>query len=200
MYEENGGGFLQCNKIVRIGLPKGNVYDKSRQFVVDVVGREIPKGKLSIVHEGYIFYFLKHRDIPVLIDKGFLDYGITSDEWIVETGVELLRLKELDWCDTEISLIVHKDYKGQLKSCVSEYINIARKFVKDCNINMFYVSGSCESLVPTEFDCCVGCVESGATLHQNDLVIKKVLLQSKIVLVGKEEISTEEMKRIYEIL
>lgn len=200
MYEKNDGSFMQCEQIIRIGLPKGNVYEKSKRFVANIIGQEIPEGKLTIAHDGYLFYFLKHRDIPVLIDKGFLDYGITSDEWLEETGVGLLHLKELDWCDTNIALIVHKDYSGQLKNCVSEYINIARRYLRDGKLDMEYVSGSCESLVPTEFDCCVGCVESGGTLRQNDLVIKEILLQSKIVLVGKEKINSDKMKRIYENL
>ena len=141
---------------------------------------------------------MKHRDIPVLIEKGILDYGITSDEWLEETGAQLLRIKELDWCDTSIYLIVHKDSFGQLKNCVSEYVNIARRYFKDNEMEIEYVSGSCEALVPTEFDCCIGCVESGVTLSQNDLIVRETLLQSKIVLVGKEKINSHEMKMIYE--
>ncbi len=155
---------------------------------------------MSISYEGYIFYFLKQRDIPVLIDNGILDYGITSDEWIKETRVHVLRLKELDWCDTKIAVIVHKNNTKRLKKCVSEYIEIARKYFGNCEIDIKYVSGSCESLVPTEFDCCVGCVESGTTLRQNDLVVKDIILQSKIVLVGKKDIATDKMEKIYRIL
>lgn len=112
----------------------------------------------------------------------------------------MLRLKELDWCDTKIAVIVHKNNTKRLKKCVSEYIEIARKYFGNCEIDIKYVSGSCESLVPTEFDCCVGCVESGTTLRQNDLVVKDIILQSKIVLVGKKDIATDKMEKIYRIL
>jgi ATP phosphoribosyltransferase len=200
MHGKNCGNFSKCDQIVRIGLPKGNVYGKSKELVTKVIGNEIPEGKLSISYEGYIFYFLKQRDIPVLIDNGILDYGITSDEWIKETRVHVLRLKELDWCDTKIAVIVHKNNTKRLKKCVSEYIEIARKYFGNCEIDIKYVSGSCESLVPTEFDCCVGCVESGTTLRQNDLVVKDIILQSKIVLVGKKDIATDKMEKIYRIL
>lgn len=99
MFEKDNAGVIRSKKMIRIGLPKGNVYEKSKQFVANIIGQKVPKGRLAIKYDCYIFYFLKHRDIPVLIEKGILDYGITSDEWLEETGAQLLRIKELDWCD-----------------------------------------------------------------------------------------------------
>lgn len=51
MYEKNDGSFMQCEQIIRIGLPKGNVYEKSKRFVANIIGQEIPEGKLTIAHD-----------------------------------------------------------------------------------------------------------------------------------------------------
>lgn len=200
MYAEDNGSFSKCERRIRIGLPKGNIYGKSKELVSLITGEAVPKGVLSICFENYVFYFLKHRDIPGLVEKGKLDYGITSDEWIEETGADLIRLKELEWCDTQIALLVNKNNSGEIKNCVSEYINIARKYWCNEEMEVEYVSGSCEALVPTLFDCCVGCVESGGTLKQNNLMIKEILLTSKVVLVGKRESLNDELEKVYKCI
>ena len=169
--------------MINIGLPKGNVLSKSKQLVERITGKPVVAGRLSVEYENYRFFFLKHRDIPGLVEQGVLNYGITSDEWIAETDARVIRFKELDWCDTKIALIEHKDASNKPRSCVTEFQNIARKYLpKDVHIH--YISGSSEAMVPFMFDCCIDCVESGATLVRNNLVIKDILLSSKIVVIG----------------
>ena len=74
---------------------------------------------------------------------------------------------------------------SDIKTCVSEYPFLTEKHLNNINkgIDIYYVSGSCESLVPTIFDSCVGCIETGETLKINGLVVLKELTKSKTVLI-----------------
>lgn len=184
MHEEDCRDIQKCDKVINIGLPKGNVFNKSKELVEKFTGNSIIDGKLKVGYENFRFYFLKHRDIPFFVESGKLDYGITSDEWIVETGVSVTRIKELDWCDTKIALIKSENYGGDLLTCVTEFENIARKYFED-NVQIERISGSSEALVPEMYSCCIDCVESGKTLNVNDLVIADIIMYSKMVLIGK---------------
>lgn len=171
---------------IKIGLPKGNLYNKSIKFVEAFTHKSVPKNQLHISFSNIDFYFLKHRDIPQLVEKEILDFGITSDEWIIETNTNTKRILETNWCDTTISLITAKGTEiSDIKTCVSEYPFLTEKQLNNINkdIDIYYVSGSCESLVPTIFDSCVGCIETGETLKINGLVVLKELTKSKTVLI-----------------
>ncbi len=200
MYRKDDRNFFKSNtkQSIKVGLPKGNIYTKSIDLVEQITGNKIKKGTLFVEYENYIFYFVKHRDIPNLIDSGKLDFGITSQEWLYESEKNLIEFKKLDWCDTSICLISN-NRESQFNNCVSEYPNLTKKFFTTNNItaNIEYVSGSCEALVPTMFDCCVGCVESGKTLRENNLMVIEKIIDSKIVFIGKDN---EKYKSITKII
>ena len=196
MYEKIGKNIQNCDGSIKIGLPKGTLYEHSRRLVREITCSEVPKGRLSLQYGKYIFYFLKLRDIPKLIETKKLDCGITSDEWIAETRTDLARLVELDWCNTSIAVIVHKDCNNEIEHCITEYSNLAKLYFKNSTVKIDYISGSCEALVPSLYDCCIGCVESGDTLQQNDLKIEKIILHSRTVFVTRKEATIENFDEI----
>ncbi len=189
---------------MRIGLPKGNIYNKSKNLVREICKKDFPDGKLTICSEKYSFYFLKHRDIPRLIAQGFLDYGITSDEWIAESGYNLQRIEKTNWCHTKIA-IIGKDRKKHIQnisSCVTEYVNIAKKFKEKNNLNylIFSISGSSEGLVPDFCETCIDCVESGTTLYRNGLEIIKIIMESDVWLVGNLNKQIKDIDKILNVI
>lgn len=186
MHEQNTTNIQKKHDMIYIAMPKGCVFQKSKKVVENFTGMEITSGQLKIAYKKYMFCFLKHRDIPKLVENGVFHYGITSDEWLKETEVKVKRIKELDWCDTKIALIRQKGDEGEIRSCVTEFPNIAMKTLKK-SISVQYVSGSSEALVPEFYDSCIDCVESGRTLEKNNLIIDQILLNSKTVLIGNED-------------
>lgn len=66
MHEEDCRDIQKCDKVINIGLPKGNVFNKSKELVEKFTGNSIIDGKLKVGYENFRFYFLKHRDIPFL--------------------------------------------------------------------------------------------------------------------------------------
>lgn len=148
----------------------------------------INNGKLNITISNYTFIFLKHNDIVRFVKNGILDLGISSQEWIYENEFDCNIIKAFDWCDTRISLITTKSI-STIKSCVTEFPCIAKKYFQSRNIDVdiVSVSGSTESLVPCKFDCSIDCVETGNTLKANNLIIQDTLCASKIVLFSREQ-------------
>lgn len=179
------------NNMISIGLPKGGLKKYSLNFISNLIGEPVESKKLSFSTENYTIFLLKHRDIPRFLECGLIDVGITSIEWVEESGIELNLVMMLNWCDTRISLIEskEKDRTGDSRSCVTEFPNIASKYFKEQGIecNIFHISGSSEACVPQIFDWCIDCVETGTTLLENDLMEKEIILESKVALFTKYE-------------
>ncbi|OAB47997.1 ATP phosphoribosyltransferase [Paenibacillus antarcticus] len=197
--------------MIRIGLPKGVVKSKSVSLIESYVGGKVNADRLHFsVEENMDIYLLKHRDIPMMINKGILDFGITSSEWINEGNYDIKIYKELDWCDTRISLLSQKNRPVLSKvgsfTCVTEFPNTAVKYFQTIgrnDVNIQHVNGSTEGFVPTIFDCCVDCVETGHTLQTHNLQEEYVMHQSKIVVVGRRQVDrrvSEEIDRFLERL
>lgn len=180
--------------MLNIGLPKGVIKHRSLEIVKRYMNEEIDNNQLRFkAADQTCFYLLKHRDIPRLVHKGFLDIGITSSEWIEERGLALTINRELDWCNTRISLISAKDRpilgKQTTVTCVTEFPNISSKFFAEQNMNseIASISGSSESLVPSIYDCCIDCVETGSTLKIHNLVEELVIYHSRVVVISRRE-------------
>lgn len=179
--------------VIRIGLPKGVVKIKSLTVIEHFLQEKIDSKKLGFIGKNdTYFYLLKHRDIPNLVSEGILDVGITSSEWIEEKGFSLHINRELDWCDTRVSLISDinmpvLEKTTQIK-CVTEFPNLTKRFFAEYgleNVQVDSISGSSEGLIPTIYECCVDCVETGSTLQLHNLVEEKVIYESKVVVITR---------------
>lgn len=175
--------------MIKIGLPKGNSKSKSLNLIRDIMGCEINEKQLHFRHNDFDFFLLKQRDMPELIEKGLIDVGIVPEEWIIEKNVTVDIIDKLDWCDTRISFISNIENNilntGEKIRCVTEFPNISKRFLNDivAEYEIYVISGSSEAFVPTFFNSCIDCVETGNTLKCNNLKEEQVILQSKTVIV-----------------
>ncbi len=192
--------------MINIGLAKGVVKSKSLKLIEELVGEKTDKNKLSFCNEDFSTFLLKHRDIPQLIEKGIIDIGITSEEWIEENGSCVDIIEKLDWCDTRVSLISPVESSVLAGDhpihCVTEFPKIAEKFFKTINrsdVKIEFISGSSEALVPRLYDCCIDCVETGSTLKLHNLYEEYVIFKSKIVLVTNIKIKNKNQDMIERI-
>ncbi len=178
--------------MVVVGLPKGIVKSKSLNVIKNIIGKNIDKRKLNFYNDTFHFALLKHRDIPRLVHESLLDFGITSSEWLMESGYNLEVTKELDWCDTRVSLISKIGspiFNKKNIKCITEFPRIASKFFRSMDktyVKIEHISGSSEALVPMLFDCCIDCVETGTTLKLHNLSEEKVIYESKVVIVVRQ--------------
>jgi ATP phosphoribosyltransferase len=179
--------------MISIGLPKGVVKIKSLAVIAHYLRENIDSKKLRFAGKNDIyFYLLKHRDIPNMVSEGILDVGITSSEWIEEKGCSLHINRELDWCDTRVSLLSEINVPVLKKTttikCITEFPNLTKRFFAEYGLNNVLVepiSGSSEGLVPIIYECCVDCVETGTTLQLHNLVEEMVIYESKVVVITR---------------
>ena len=196
--------------MVNIGLPKGNLLNSSCKIIKRALNTEISPGKLCFQGNGVRFVFLKHKDIPLMLQNHKLDYGITSSDWVMEKGYNGNIIKELEWCKTRISLIasakISNDafFAKENLSCVSEFPNITHQYFKQLNINVTVlpISGSSEAFIPHLYDCCVDCVETGETLRANNLREIGTIILSNINLYSNcasvKPCDNEKLKKLLE--
>ncbi len=172
----------------KIAVAKGIVQKKMLELLEKKYRVTINPKKLTTRVGEDIYFFVKHRDIPELIENNIIDIGITSWEWIVEKNVKVDVVKKLDWCNTKICVIQNKDNYEQGNSCVTEFPNIAKLYFEENNKNVRIkkISGSSEAYVPLLADMSVDCVETGNTLKENGLRINTIILESKIVVCVKK--------------
>jgi ATP phosphoribosyltransferase len=179
----------------KIGFPKGNIKNKSLSAISRIVGHEIDREQLNFSNgKDCEAYLLKHRDIPLLLQQGRLDYAVASTEWLKERGATFPVLRELGWSQYKICLIGSPekpiDQEKGPETCVTEYPTIAKEYLKEkgwTQTLLYVVSGSSEGFVPSIYDCCIDCVETGSTLKRQGLVVFDTILTTNTVLVGRDE-------------
>lgn len=176
-------------ELISIGLPKGVNKKISTELISHYCNGFGVDGALSAEsRSGIRFFLLKNRDIPELVYSGVLDFGVASEEWMVESGYEMEVLQKLDWCDTRISLISHLN---NVEKCIphgeivfTEYPNISRTYftgIGRSDIQLKTLHGSTEATVPLLSRYCIDCVETGNTLEKNGLIERETLLACKTV-------------------
>lgn len=187
---------MNNNNTVHIGLPKGRFLTKSK--ALEKAFRErVPEQNWQL-H----FYYLKARDIPNLIFREKLSYGVTCDEWVAESGVELRSICDTGWCYSKISLISQtEDITLTSESQVaSPFPHLASAFFErqDQHPVVEEVTGSGEFLVPFVYDMAVDVVETGETIARLGLkpVGEPVLLSSTRVW-GNRTVSNPEIECLF---
>lgn len=147
--------------------------------------------KLQANHLDLCFKLLKTQDIPTLLSANMLQFGVTSDEWVVESRAQLIELLDLRWCVTNIVLAdavgrdrgprSGMDIASDLRIATS-YPNVTERYLREKypDLRIHKVVGSAEAFVPDFCDAIVDCVETGRTLQANGLKVRNVLFTSSV--------------------
>lgn len=179
--------------MINIGLPKGRFLAQSQ--TLENTLRELKEDKKKQL----TFYYLKARDIPSLIYRGKLSYGVTCDEWVIENDVELREICDTGWCYSKISLISQTDNYELTRSShvASPFPKLTRAYFgrKNKHPVIEEVSGSGEFLVPFAYDLAVDVIETGATIARLGLKsVGEPLLLSSTRMWGNCSIDNPEFE------
>ena len=129
-------------------------------------------------------FLLKPRDIPRLVEQGYLDGGLAPDEWVGETCALIESVSPCHWLTTKLAAFaVASDVDFSARLLGAEVI-IATPFPRTvrewltgmgCNAPILSVSGSTEALVPQVATIGVDIVETGRTVQRHGLAIVAVV-------------------------
>ncbi|MFJ4622897.1 ATP phosphoribosyltransferase [Streptomyces sp. NPDC088812] len=170
---------------MRIGLPKGRLLRQS-----EAARATAPQEADS--------WLLRLQDIPGLVADGSLDAGITSEEWIRESGAGVERLMPLCWYHIRVCAIgLPGQEPATARRIVSEYPTLATEYAaqRHPGATVRKVHGACESYVPTLADLAVECVETGRSLQRHGLVVHEELFRGDVWLVASRRTAADDRHR-----
>jgi len=195
-------------------IPKGSLEDQTLKYLklADLeVRRTSTRDYSPVIKDLRIsrVKILRPQEIPIYVEAGYFDLGITGLDWVLETGSNVKTVAELPYSKREsdrvkIVLAVYEKSDVNLPAGLkpnskvsTEYPNLTKKYFDKLGlpINIFLSYGATEAKVPDIMDAIVDITETGETLRRSGLKIIDVILESSTVLIANMDSYEEEEKR-----
>ena len=153
---------------------------------------------------------LRPQEIPLYVQDGLFDLGITGQDWIAETGADLEVLTTLTYAKTgtghgtKVVLAVPNEHPANSAKEIpagtrisTEFVELTKKAFADLGIDVkvSWSFGATEAKVPEIVDAIVDVTETGSTLRAHGMKIIETLLSSDPVLVANREAAEDPAKR-----
>jgi ATP phosphoribosyltransferase len=196
---------------LRFGLPKGSL----EQSTIDLLGRA--GFKVQVSSRGYKPYIndpeldgrlVRPQEMSRYVAQGFLDFGITGKDWILENGFEVKVLCDLAYSkatslparwvvavpeNSDIKTV--KDLQG--KRIATELVSTVKRYLAEHNVTaeIEFSWGATEMKVPDLVDAIVDITETGSSLRANKLRIVDTLLETNTKLIANKKAWNVPAKR-----
>jgi len=199
--------------MIDIALPKGSLEDAT---LVLFRGADLEVKKTDRDYNPRIadprigkIKILRPQEIPGYVAHGYFDLGISGQDWVNETGADVVEVATLNYSKqstggVKIVLAVPENRDIQSPRDIlpgsrvsTEYPRITEAFFRDLGIpvEIFFSYGATEAKVPDLMDVIVDLTETGSTLRKNGLKIIDTLLESHTVLVANRNSWEDPDKR-----
>src|SRR5262245_20737532 len=152
---------------------------------------------------------LRPQEIPLYVQDGMFDVGITGQDWIAETGADLEVLTSLTYAKsgtghgTTIVLAVPNEHPADGAKEMppgsrisTEFVRLTERYFADLGIDVrvSWSYGATEAKVPEIVDAIVDVTETGSTLRAHGMKIIETLMTSDPVLVANREAAADRAK------
>src|SRR3990170_4202697 len=152
---------------------------------------------------------LRPQEIPTYVEDGFFDIGVTGEDWIAETGADVVQVATLNYSkqtDLPVKLVLAVPRESGISSAdqikpdsriSTEFRNITASYFEKLGIpvRIFLSYGATEAKVPEIVDAIVDLTETGSTLRRNGMEIVDVLLESRTQLIANPAAHEDPGKR-----
>ncbi len=201
--------------MLRLVLPKGSLEQQTLRLFEDADLR-VRRGSDRDYH-GWVdderierVSLLRPQEIPVYVQDGLFDLGITGQDWIAETGADLEILTSLNYAKsgtghgTKVVLAVPADHPANSAKELppgsrisTEFERLTERYFDDLGIDVHVVwsFGATEAKVPEIVDAIVDITETGNTLRAHGMKIIETLMSSEPVLVANRDAAADPAKR-----
>lgn len=206
------------NKYLNIAIPKGRLQKVISEyfFQCNITVKENSRKLDYIDKENDLrFLFVKNSDVPVYVNFGVADIGISGSDVLYESGFEFIKLLTLPFGSTKICIAGYEKDKdiymnaGKQKSFMEE-IRIATKFTKftqdffykkNMPVKIIKLSGSVElGPILGLSDFILDLVETGKTLQENNLSIIEEVGKTKVEIIANPSSFKLNYKKIEMII
>ncbi len=196
---------------LKLGLPKGSLQEATFALF-EKAGYSFKVSSRSyqpVVDDETIEpILLRPQEIPIYIQQGVIDAGLTGKDWIADSGATVHELCELRYSKLtsnpiRVVLAVHndsgihsvKDLEG--KTIATEYVKLTQRYLAENGVNasVEFSWGADEVKVPTLVEAIVVNTETGSSLRAHNLRIVEVLLTSTTRFVASQEAMKDDWKR-----
>ena len=193
---------------IRLALPKGRMYDQVVSLLkgAGISVRQSERGYRPIISlPNFSTKLLKPRDVIGMLSVGARDMGFAGEDWIQETGTELVEL--LDTGLNPVRLVVAAPTEilenGKLPSrkivIATEYPTLAKQWVAKNGVDaeILQTVGATEVFPPEDADCIIDNTATGSTLRANGLqIIDDVMTSSTRLYASKEAVADPARKKV----
>jgi len=152
---------------------------------------------------------LRPQEIPVFVQDGYFDLGISGHDWIRESGADVVEIAELPYAKTGagvVQMVLAVPQDSPVTSArdiapgsriTTEFPRTTKAFFDDLGIpvEVYFSYGATEAKVPEMMDALVDLTETGSTLRRNGLKVIDVILTSTTRLVANRESWADPVKR-----
>ena len=153
---------------------------------------------------------LRPQEIPLYVQDGLFDLGITGQDWIAETEADVELVTTLSYArsgtghGTQVVLAVPNEHPANSAKEIppgtrisTEFLKLTERYFDDLGISVKVVwsYGATEAKVPEIVDAIVDVTETGNTLRTHGMKIIETLLTSEPVLIANRAALQEEAKR-----
>lgn len=153
--------------------------------------------------------FLRPQEIPIYVEQGLFDLGITGRDWVEETSSDVVSLSTLEYSrqtanPVRIILAVPQSHPAQSGADLpegvrvsTEYPELTRRYFDEVGVKAVVVPshGATEAKVPDIVDAIVDVTETGSSLRKAGLKIIHTLLVSHTELVANRSAHDDPAKR-----
>ncbi|MGA1876085.1 MAG: ATP phosphoribosyltransferase [bacterium] len=196
---------------LRMGIPKGSLQE-STIALFRKAGYHINVHKRSYYPtiDDYQMeaMLIRAQEMPIYVENGVLDVGLTGRDWILEQNADVHEVVELvygkeglvpvKWVlavpnESQISKI--EDLEG--KRISTELVNYTKKYLRKAGVKaeVLFSWGATEIKAPTLADAIVELTETGSTLRANNLRILEILMESTTRLIANRKAWEDNWKR-----
>ena len=152
---------------------------------------------------------LRPQEIPTYVEDGFFDVGVTGEDWIAETGAEVVKVTALEYSkqtDLPVKIVLAvprdagitraEDIKPGARIS-TEFPNLTKSYFEKLGIpvTVFLSYGATEAKVPEIVDAIVDLTETGSTLRRHGMEIVDVLMESRTQLIANATAYEDPLKR-----
>ena len=201
--------------MLRLVLPKGSLEHQTLRLLEEAdlrVRRGSDRDYHGTIDDERIdrVSLLRPQEIPLYVQDGLFDLGITGQDWIAETDADVELLTSLTYAKsgtghgTRVVLAVPADHPASSAKEMptgsrisTEFVNLTKRYFDDLGIDVRVVwsFGATEAKVPEIVDAIVDVTETGSTLRAHGMKIIETLMTSEPVLVANRDAAADAAKR-----
>jgi ATP phosphoribosyltransferase len=201
--------------VLRLVIPKGSLEAQTLRLFEEAdlrVRRGSERDYHGTIDDDRIerVSLLRPQEIPMYVQDGLFDLGITGQDWVAETEADVEVLATLSYAKsgtghgTRVVLAVPADHPANSAKELppgtrisTEFEHLTRRFFAELGIEVKVVwsYGATEAKVPEIVDAIVDITETGSTLRAHGMKIIETLMTSEPVLVANRASAADPDKR-----